>query len=30
VNRQVAVTPVSMDLTSRVSLEDLEKQLREP
>jgi 5'-nucleotidase len=30
VKRQVAVTPVSMDLTSRVLLEDLEKQLREP
>lgn len=30
VKRQVAVTPVSMDLTSRVALEELEKQLREP
>jgi broad specificity polyphosphatase/5'/3'-nucleotidase SurE len=30
VKRQVAVTPVSMDMTARVSMEDLEKQLREP
>lgn len=29
VDRQVAVTPVSLDLTSRVSLDDLEKLLRE-
>ncbi|MEX1248704.1 MAG: 5'/3'-nucleotidase SurE [Anaerolineales bacterium] len=28
VKRQVAVTPISMDLTSRVDLRDLEKQMR--
>jgi hypothetical protein len=28
VKREVAVTPLSMDMTSRVSLEDLANQLR--
>ena len=30
VKRQVAVTPISMDMTSRVPFGELEKQLREP